>query len=128
MDDANNDRLSSKESISSLGMVLRAPDMHGKCTVQDVLPGSPVYLCGKIKPGDSILQVDGEGVEPNNIVDKIKGNDIPGSRVLIQVVRPGRKRPVNVNMLRASMDAVDFIGKTFEVLEKLAQLVCADAV
>jgi hypothetical protein len=90
--------------------------------LQDVLPGSPAHLAGKLKKGDTILQVDGEDVRSSNIVAKIKGDDVPGSSVSIQVTRAGRKRPLEVTVLRARKESVDYTKKTFELLSELAQM------
>ena len=103
-------------------MLLGAADAHGKFSLQDVLPGSPAHIGGKLKKGDTILQVDGEDVGANNIVAKIKGDDVPGSSVSIQVTRAGRKRPLEVTVLRARKESVEYTKKTFELVSELAQM------
>ena len=51
------------------------------CAIDDTMPGSPSFLCGKIKPGDVILEVDDQKVTEENVVEMIKGADAAGSRV-----------------------------------------------
>jgi len=103
-------------------VLLGGPDAQGRCIIQDVVPGSPAQLVGKLKKGDTILQVDGENVDTKNIVEKIKGSDLPSSSVSIQVTRVGKKRPLEVTILRATKESVEYARKTFEMLSELAQL------
>jgi hypothetical protein len=101
--------------------MLGGPDVNGKCLVHDILLGSPAHLVGRLKRGDVILQVDSQDVGTQNIVDRIKGSDLPGSSVSLRVARPGRKRPLDVTVLRATKESVDRTRQTFELISELAQ-------
>jgi hypothetical protein len=101
--------------------MLGGPDVNGKCLVHDILLGSPAHLVGRLKRGDVILQVDSQDVGTHNIVDRIKGSDLPGSSVSLRVARPGRKRPLDVTVLRATKESVDRTRQTFELISELAQ-------
>ena len=114
--------LNTAGSYTTVGVLLGGPDAQGRCIIQDVVPGSPAQLVGKLKKGDTILQVDGENVDTKNIVEKIKGSDLPSSSVSIQVTRVGKKRPLEVTILRATKESVEYSRKTFEMLSQLAQL------
>ena len=109
-------------SYTTIGVMLGGPNMHGKYLVQDLLPGSPAHLVGKVKRGDIILQVDSEDVGAHNIVDKMRGSDAPGSSVSIRVTRPGRKRPLDVTVLRAPKESVEHTRQTFDMISQLALL------
>ena len=93
------------------------------CIVHGAVPGSPAYFSGKIKPGDLIMQVDGEEVTPENVVHSMRGNDVPGTRIKLLVDRAGRKRPFAVHLMRASTELVAQKRATFELLTSLAQAV-----
>jgi hypothetical protein len=108
--------------------MLGGPDVNGKCLVHDILLGSPAHLVGRLKRGDIILQVDSQDVGTHNIVDSIKGSDLPGSSVSLRVARPGRKRPLDVTVLRATKESVDRTRQTFELISELAQHGCAGGV
>ena len=111
---------------TTVGVMLGASDASGHITVQDLVPGSPAHIGGKILPGDRIVKVDGEPAASGNIFEKVKGSDMPGSSVTIQFVREGRKRPLEMTVLRAAKQSVDYTRKTFEMLQELALLAGAD--
>ncbi len=113
-------------SYTTVGIVLGNADVHGKCIIKDVLPGSPAHLVGKFEKGDTIMKVDTDDVSSKNIVEKIRGSDLPGSPLSITVTRVGRKRPLVVSVLRATKESVDNVKKTYEMISELAQLSGAD--
>lgn len=54
--------------------------------IENVLIGGPAY--GRLKKGDVILRVDGKTVTEDNVLSFLRGNDVPGSQMLITVHRP----------------------------------------
>ena len=110
---------------TTIGILLadrpEATGLPKRCMVHGSVPGSPAYFSGKVKPGDVLVQVDGEDVGPENVVGKMRGNDITGTRIKLLVDRQGRRRPFAVHLTRASREVVDRKKKVFELLATLAQ-------
>jgi len=110
---------------TTIGILLadrpEAAGLPKRCMVHGSVPGSPAYLSGKVKPGDVLVQVDGEDVGPENVVSKMRGNDVTGTRIKLLVERQGRRRPFAVHLIRASREVVDRKKKVFELLATLAQ-------
>ena len=111
--------------ISTIGVLLAdRPEAVGhpnRCVVHGSVPGSPAYFSGKMKPGDLIMQVDGEDVRPDNVVGMMRGNDVPGTRIKLLIERAGRRRPFAVHLNRASKEVVARKKKAFDLLATLAQ-------
>jgi len=93
----------------------------GRCVVHGSVPGSPAYFSGKIRQGDLIMQVDEEDVTPDNVVKKMRGNDVPGTRIKLLVDRVGRKRPFAVHLIRVLAASVAQKRAVFGMLGTLAQ-------
>lgn len=110
---------------STIGVLLAdRPDVlgfPGRCIVHGCVPGSPAYFSNKIKPGDVLLQVDEEDVTPDNVVVRMRGNDVAGTRIKLIVDRVGRKRPFAVHLIRAPVESVAQKRAVFEKLAILAQ-------
>ncbi len=73
--------------------------MLNGCTIEDTMPGSPSFLCGKIKPGDEIKEVDDQKVTVEDVVEKIKGSDAPGSKLKL-LLRAADASSKTVELLR----------------------------
>lgn len=58
--------------------------------IEDTLIGGPSF--GILFKGDEIVEIDGELVTCENILDALRGSDIPGSKVNVRV---RRKKPFN---------------------------------
>jgi serine protease Do len=63
--------------------------------VAQVSPGGPAEQA-QIKPGDIVLQVDGEAITPERSIIDLIGSRPPGSTVMLEVTRDGQKRSVAV--------------------------------
>ncbi|MDA1192386.1 MAG: S41 family peptidase [Candidatus Poribacteria bacterium] len=92
------------------------PDQDGErgvVKVSSILPGSPA-LKHDIRPGDAIIEVNGEsvilggptGLTLNDVVGKLRGH--PGEAVTISVIRRNRREPIEVTLTRAviNLDSV----------------------
>jgi hypothetical protein len=73
--------------------------MLSGCTIDDTMPGSPSFLCAQIKGGDVVEAVDGVAVTLETLVEAIRGPDLPGSKIVIQLRSPDRTLKT-VNILR----------------------------
>ena len=71
-------------SVCTVGLMLSG------CTVDDTMPGSPSFLCGQIKGGDVVEIVDGKSVTLDTLVEAIRGPDMPGSKMEMQLRGPDR--------------------------------------
>ena len=71
-------------SVCTVGLMLNG------CTIDDTMPGSPSFLSGQIKGGDVVETVDGKGVTPETLVEAIRGSDLPGSKMDMQLRGPDR--------------------------------------
>jgi hypothetical protein len=58
--------------------------LHGT-KVENTLIGGPAF--GNVMKGDLIVRVDGKPVVEDNILSELKGNDTPGSKVVLTVRR-----------------------------------------
>jgi len=91
---------------AGVGLVVRA-DKNGSQVVRQLLPFLPAANSGKIQPGDTLLEVDGEPVLGKNVVDIIPGPE--GSTVRLKLERErteaNRKDPhriFEVQLVRSS--------------------------
>jgi hypothetical protein len=58
--------------------------LHG-IKVENTLIGGPAF--GNLMKGDILVKVDGHPVSEDNILSELRGNDIPGSKVVLTVRR-----------------------------------------
>ena len=67
--------------------------LHGN-KVENTLIGGPAF--GNIMKGDILVKVDGNPVTEDNILSELRGNDIPGTEVVLTVrrVRPDDADPL----------------------------------
>ena len=94
---------SRKRKCYGVGMQVAARD-HLTVVVSPFV-GSPAYKAG-IRPGDSILKVDGkscEGLSTTDVVDLIKGPK--GTEVHLTLGRQGWGRAIEVSIIRDEIPA-----------------------
>jgi C-terminal processing protease CtpA/Prc len=58
--------------------------LHGT-RIEETLIGGPSF--GVLFKGDDILKIDGKPVSSDDIVDALRGPDIPGTKVLLTIQR-----------------------------------------
>ncbi len=96
---------------------------HVNQQVMSVLRGGPAYLFGNICKGDQIRAVDGQTVDANNIIERLRGNDLIGSTCSLTVVKPGNSSSVEVSLVRASSKNVSQCNEIMTKLSALEELV-----
>jgi len=111
-------------SKSTVGVLLARDDDH--CIVADCVPGSPAHLSGKLQRGDRITGVDAGGETKAELLARVRGNDVPGSTVTLTVERAGKRRPLEVTLIRGDAKAVAQRRAGFERLAELGALAGAD--
>ncbi|KAJ1486344.1 hypothetical protein T484DRAFT_1789896, partial [Baffinella frigidus] len=77
-----------------------------RCIVGECVPGSPAHLSGKLKRGDLITGVDDGGSSKAELLARVRGVDTPGTSVTLTVERAGKKRPIEVTLIRADATEV----------------------
>ena len=58
--------------------------LHGT-KIENTLIGGPAF--GLLRKGDILIKIDGQPVSEENILTALRGNDIPGSKVVLTVNR-----------------------------------------
>ena len=111
-------------SKSTVGVLLARDDEH--CIVADCVPGSPAHLSGKLQRGDRITGVDAGGETKAELLARVRGNDVPGSTVTLTVERAGKRRPLEVTLIRGDAKVVSQRRAGFERLAELGALAGAD--
>ena len=88
--------------------------LDGQIIIQTPLPGSPALRAG-IAPGDVVLAVDGESIEGLTLVEAVLLIRGPkGSEVVLTVLRPGRPTPLDVSIIR---DTIQLQSVSSRILE-----------
>jgi len=99
-------------SVCTVGLMLNG------CTIDDTMPGSPSFLCGQIKGGDVVETVDGKTVSLDTLVEAIRGADMPGSKMEMQL--RGHDRTLKtVNLLRQPRGQVMARRDLFLLLDEM---------
>ena len=57
--------------------------------IDNMVIGGPAYKCKQLDKGDKIIKVDGYDVDENNFQKILLGDDIPGSPVILTVLKGG---------------------------------------
>jgi C-terminal processing protease CtpA/Prc len=57
--------------------------------IDNMVIGGPAYKCKQLDRGDKIIKVDGYEVDENNFQALLLGDDIPGSFVILTVLKGG---------------------------------------
>ena len=92
-----------RNSLCGIGATLS--DEEGYCTIKEILPGGPLELSGKVKPGDRIIAVgQGENGELDDIVGlrltkaifRIRGKQGTIVRLLVDPASGGPRQTVNL--------------------------------
>ena len=73
--------------------------------VQSVLPGEPAEAAG-LKPGDTIVQVDGAPVKDTRELIGYVSGKAPGSKVKLSIVRDGREMTLTATLAERGTDTV----------------------
>ncbi len=81
-----------EKGMCGIGVVLRE-GIEG-ITIQQVIDGGPAALGGKIQPGDTIVEVDGESIEGasfQKVLEKMRGKE--GTKTRLGLLRQTEKDP-----------------------------------
>jgi len=57
--------------------------------IDNMVIGGPAYKCKQLDRGDKIIKIDGCDVDENNFQKILLGDDIPGSSVILTVLKGG---------------------------------------
>jgi hypothetical protein len=95
--------------------------LHGT-KIENTLIGGPSY--GILEKGDFIVSIDGENVTDENVYEKLKGCDVPGTEVLIIVERSGN---TSLTSVRSVNDCDHLDSRKIEVsVSRMATAEIAD--
>lgn len=105
-------------TYAGIGAILKKKEKGAGQGIQVPIPGSPAQKAG-IKPGDTIIEVDGRNVGPmdgEEVVSKIKGK--PGTTVKVKIARQDPADPKNPKVLTLTItrDTVSMPNMFSEVL------------
>ncbi|GAB4441209.1 MAG: S41 family peptidase [Anaerolineae bacterium] len=90
-------------SFSGIGATVRL-DEAGRLIVVDPMPDHPAFLAG-IRPGDMVLEVDGQSLEGMNLFEAVLLIRGPtGSTVTLLVLREDEPEPFEVEIVRATIE------------------------
>lgn len=81
-----------EKGMCGIGVVLRE-GIEG-ITIQEMIKGGPAEKCGKLKVGDTIVEVDGIPVQEysfHHVLEIMRGNE--GSKTVLKIVRQQQNRP-----------------------------------
>jgi serine protease Do len=82
--------------------------------VNGVTAGEPAARAG-IRPGDVIIAVNGKEINPQQSLTYLVGNEAPGSRVTLDVLRDGRRQQIPVTLgTRPSNDQLAAQSERFD--------------
>ncbi|KQM86953.1 protease [Sphingomonas sp. Leaf23] len=82
--------------------------------VNGVSPGEPAARAG-IRPGDVIIAVNGKEITPQQSLTYLVGNEAPGSRVTLDVLRDGKRQQIPVTLgTRPSNDQLAAQSQQFD--------------
>jgi carboxyl-terminal processing protease len=90
-------------SFEGIGATIRL-DESGRLMIADTFPGRPAFDAG-LRPGDFILQVDGQPTENLNLFEAVLMIRGPaGSEVVLTVFRKGEREPFDIDVIRAKIE------------------------
>lgn len=87
-------------------------------TVERIIPGSPAEACGMIVEGDEILAVDGKPVKGSAAVIALRGDDLIGGIVSIQLRKQLTKQVLEVHVPRTDIALMQQRQSIMEELEQ----------
>lgn len=99
-----------EQEFGGLGVSLDGPPRRDRFTVVSALFDSPAYRAG-IKPGDVILEVDGqrvEGIEFEQLTSRLRGKE--GTKVKLLLQRGNETEPFNVDVTRDIIEVESVLG------------------
>ncbi|XZE19280.1 S41 family peptidase [Pirellulaceae bacterium SH449] len=99
-----------EQEFGGLGVSLDGPPRRDRFTVVSALFDSPAYKVG-IKPGDVILEIDGESVEGyefDNLTKRLRGKQ--GTKVKLLLERQGEETPMAVEVTRGTIEVESVLG------------------
>src|SRR5690606_16901345 len=82
--------ISMRLSLVGIGALLRSED--GYCTIQELIPGGPAALDGKLQPNDRIVAVAQSGEEPVDVIDM-------KLRRVVEMIRGAKGTPVELTVI-----------------------------
>lgn len=99
-----------EQEFGGLGVSLDGPPRRDRFTVVSALFDSPAYKVG-IKPGDVILEIDGESVEGyefDNLTKRLRGKQ--GTKVKLLLERQGEEKPLAFEVTRGTIEVESVLG------------------
>lgn len=99
-----------EQEFGGLGVSLDGPPRRDRYTVVSALFDSPAYRAG-IKPGDVILEVDGqrvEGIEFEQLTSRLRGKE--GTKVKLLLQRGNETEPFSVDVIRDIIEVESVLG------------------
>lgn len=87
--------------------------------VENLMMGGPAFASRHIFKGDCIVKVNGEFVQGNDLLEKIIGDDVPGTLVTLTLKR-GPAELLDVTLKRISTVEVADRRKMFDLFTKLS--------
>jgi carboxyl-terminal processing protease len=90
-------------SFSGIGATVRQ-DEAGRLVIADPMPGHPAALAG-VRPGDIVLEVDGQSVEGLSLFEAVLLIRGPtDTTVVLTILREGEPEPFDIAIVRAEIE------------------------
>ncbi|HET9031320.1 MAG TPA: S41 family peptidase [Dokdonella sp.] len=108
------DQLNEDTSGSYAGLGIEISTADGFLRVIAPIDDTPAERAG-IKPGDTILRIDNEPVQADNLndaVDMLRGK--PGSEVVLSILREGSRTPQDFKLVRELIHVASVRGRLLE--------------
>jgi carboxyl-terminal processing protease len=103
--------LNNRGKFGGIGIQVRPERKNGRhLEVSSPIVDTPAYDAG-VQAGDVIVKIDGKATESMRVgeaVDMIQGE--PGSSIVLTVLHPGDKEPVDLEMKRAEIHVQSVVG------------------
>ena len=103
--------LNNRGKFGGIGIQVRPDRKNGRhLEVSSPIVDTPAYDAG-VQAGDVIVKIDGKATESMRVgeaVDMIQGE--PGSSIVLTVLHPGDKEPVDLEMKRAEIHVQSVVG------------------
>ena len=103
--------LNNRGKFGGVGIQVRPDRKNGRhLEVSSPIVDTPAYDAG-VQAGDVIVKIDGKATESMRVgeaVDMIQGE--PGSSIVLTVLHPGEKEPVDLEMKRAEIHVQSVVG------------------
>ncbi len=103
--------LNNRGKFGGIGIQVRPERKNGRhLEISSPVVDTPAYEAG-VQAGDLIVKIDGKATESMRVgeaVDMIQGE--PGSTIVLTVLHPGEKDPVDLSMKRAEIHVQSVVG------------------